>query len=169
MSGVILAASVYFTSVSGGADSAPVAAAVVPWVIAGIWCVSVSAALLDYFARNLNERSAFGGFCAQARGDIIGGRRTSSYHSRGSEQGAYGVYIIHPLIVVPVTHSYVCLLRAFGGEEIEFAGSWGGSESRLSSPGLLALGFVYTTVISAAICWPLAAVLRTLPGLRMVL
>ena len=95
---------------------------------------------------------------------------TAGEWSKWAAGAAYTVYIIHPMVVVPITWTWVLILRALG-EEVYFntAASDTTSTTQLSSDGFIWAGWFYVSIVSLAILWPLSAAVRRLPGLREVL
>ncbi|KAK3269107.1 hypothetical protein CYMTET_22430 [Cymbomonas tetramitiformis] len=81
---------------------------------------------------------------------------------------AYTVYLIHGWVLTLLTAAYVGVLRA-AGEVIEFEDDKSYSKSHMSSEGWLWLGWLLTVVLTMGICWPLASVIRQLPGCRDIL
>ena len=91
------------------------------------------------------------------------------------------VYLIHPLVVTPVTALVVWAYGTTSWAEdhpIVFRDPQSNATSTTSSSVLapadgvapvLALGWLVANLLSQAIVWPLAALVRQLPGLRQVL
>lgn len=90
-------------------------------------------------------------------------------------QATYTVYIIHPIIIVPLTGAYVTVYNRMYGSEQPIL--YWPDTTMLGSPlvgagnGSLALfvGWVVVGLLSHLVVWPLASFLRTLPGLKQVL
>ena len=88
---------------------------------------------------------------------------------------AYAVYLLHPLVVVPVTLATVAALRA-AGAAIEFAGASVDSASCVTPPGLraleplvLAAAFAAALAASLALVFPLASAVRAIPCVRRII
>ena len=95
--------------------------------------------------------------------------------SRWLAANAYAAYLLHPLVVVPLTWAAVAAYRSLGAS-IDFAAGSVDSTSCLTPPRLrsydaaaLAAGFVCVLFASLAIVFPLAAAVRRLPRARSVL
>eukprot|EP01084_Bolivina_argentea_P300324 517831_1 len=93
----------------------------------------------------------------------------SNKYTKVFSRSAYGVYILHPLIVVPVTYSYERILNAWKGQEYYFCDDTSVSKTHFSSNWLIWLGCVYSVCLSLLILWPLAWYIRQLPGLNKIL
>lgn len=120
----------------------------------GIFSVCTSVALLDAFRTHCNKRGPWATFF--------------------SEQ-AYAVYLLHPLVVLPVTCAAIAALRSLGGT-ISFDDSSVDSSSCLTSPEsrayestTLAVAFAAVLTASFAIVYPLAYAVRAIPGSRAFL
>ena len=118
------------------------------FVLAGVCCCVMSVALVQFAHAHCNFRTRL---------------------SRKLSQAAYTVYIVHPLVVVPVTWSYKALLEEVGGESLYFCPDTSVSKTRLTHDGLVWLGFAYTSILSLLILWPSAHFIRKLPGLNQIL
>lgn len=114
---------------------------------AGCFTVAWSAALLDFFLR----------YCNAPRGPIT------------TELGrsAYAVYVIHPLIVVPLVAAYLAILRGPWETEVDFPPGTSKSSTPMAE-GKLVLGFATVMPLSLVLTWTVAAGFRRLPGLRDV-
>jgi hypothetical protein len=95
--------------------------------------------------------------------------------SRWLAANAYAAYLLHPLVVVPLTWLAVAAFRNLGAS-ITFADGSVDSTSCVTPPHLrshdtavLAAGFVCVLVASLALVFPLAAAVRRLPRARSVL
>ena len=84
-------------------------------------------------------------------------------------KSAYTVYIIHPLIAVPVTWSFQLLLEVFDDTKLYFCKDTSVSKTHFKNNWLIWFGWVYAVVLSLLILWPLAWCIRKLPGLRLIL
>lgn len=84
---------------------------------------------------------------------------------------SYGVYIIHPWVIVLLTAVYVKFLNAVhaGDGEISFPDNSFASSTHLTSDAYLWLGWLVLTVLSILVSWVLAGTLRKLPGLKTIL
>jgi glucan biosynthesis protein C len=91
----------------------------------------------------------------------------SSPLQRELGRSAYAAYLVHPLLVVPLTALCIALMRA-AGAEIDFPPKGSSSASPLAA-GWLALGWAAVTSASIVMTWLVAAALRRLPGCRQVL
>lgn len=123
--------------------------------VAGLFCVDMSLVVLELF---------------QSYAEF------STPITRFFSDGAYTVYIIHPIVVTGLTAIFVMVYRAGDfGSEIEFDGGFFGtaSSTKLAGPdnggGTLALGCIAVNIVSHLILWPLAWQLKQLPGLRHIL
>ena len=112
---------------------------------AGCFTVAWSAALLDFFLR----------YCNAPRGPIT------------TELGrsAYAVYVIHPLIVVPLVAAYLAILRGPWETEVDFPPGTSKSSTPMAE-GKLVLGFATVMPLSLVLTWTVAAGFRRLPVLR---
>jgi hypothetical protein len=115
---------------------------------AGCFTVAWSAALLDYFMR----------YCNAPRGRLV------TEHGRS----AYAVYVIHPLIVVPLVAAYLAILRGPWDTQVDFPQGSSTSSTPMAE-GKLVLGFATVTPLSLILTWTVAAGLRRLTVLRDVL
>lgn len=88
--------------------------------------------------------------------------------TRWFASAAYTVYLIHGWVLTLLTAAYVAVLRT-AGEVIEFEDDKSYSTSHMSSEGWLWLGWLLTVVLTMGICWPLASLIRQLPGCRDIL
>jgi len=91
----------------------------------------------------------------------------SSPLQRELGRSAYAAYLVHPLLVVPLTALCIALMRA-AGAEIDFPPKGSSSAAPLAA-GWLALGWAAVTSASIVMTWLVAAALRRLPGCRQVL
>jgi len=83
-------------------------------------------------------------------------------------QAAYTVYIIHPWVVILVQLSWLSILRALDVNVTVWSpGEFFIESSRYQA--LTWLGFVYTSVVTTVIIWPLSYGLSKLPGFNQVL
>ena len=114
---------------------------------AGVFCAGWCALLLDLFRRRCN------------------GPRSRLATELGAS--AYAVYLLHPLVVVPLTVGYAALLRDALGVPVVFNPGHA-SASHVGEPALWA-GWAALTAAALAISWTLGAVVRRLPGCRAVL
>ena len=112
---------------------------------AGCFTVAWSAALLDFFLR----------YCNAPRGPIT------------TELGrsAYAVYVIHPLIVVPLVAAYLAILRGPWETEVDFPPGTSKSSTPMAE-GKLVLGFATVMPLSLVLTWTVASGFRRLPVLR---
>jgi hypothetical protein len=90
-------------------------------------------------------------------------------------ENAYAVYLVHPLVVIPVTLSVIAALRA-AGAAIDFAGTSVDSASCVTPPGLraleplvLAAAFAAALAASLALVFPLASAVRAIPCVRRII
>lgn len=116
-------------------------------MVGGIFCLDMSLLLLIFFQRYLDFETQV---------------------SRFLVKGAYGVYLLHPLIVTGTTMLYI---RLFGGGNDDDAGrcGGGGAGEDCHLHYYYPLGFVFVTVVSQLINWPLAYCLAQLPYLNKIL
>jgi glucan biosynthesis protein C len=128
-------------------------------IFSGFFTVSFSLVTLLFFRRFFNYENRFTKFFANA---------------------SYTLYIIHPVVVVLFTWSYIALLTNQGNEHIAFpsANTTTGttdlaastsSSSIFSNAGLIWGGWLFTSVMSLCVGFPVASVLRSLPVLRDIL
>ena len=96
-------------------------------LLAGMFCLDMSLLVLLTFQRWANVETRATRFLAR---------------------GAFGVYLLHPLVVTAATRVYLKL----AGDGVNYP-----------------LGFGFTAVVSLLVVWPLAYSLAQLPGLRAVL
>lgn len=119
----------------------------------GFYCIVLSFGMFSFFQKRCNYSNRCTKFFSDA---------------------AYTVYLIHPWIIVPITWSYVILLKKIGNVDVIFplAGSNSStttSSTDLGNDGLLWFGWVYTSICSLLLVWPLSWSLRQLPGLNKIL
>jgi glucan biosynthesis protein C len=122
------------------------------YLVAGIFCLDMSLAILQLFQQLFNFRTPTSRFLADS---------------------AYTVYLIHPLVVTSVTSGYIWVYNSFYPDSIIFIGpvpvSTSQLEGQLDGSAHLAIGWVAVNILSHAIVWPLAWGLLQLPGLRIIL
>lgn len=126
---------------------------------AGIYCVDVSLMLLLVFRRFLDRPM------------------------KHISEAAFGVYLIHPLIVTGFTAVFVTVYNSMYEDAIQFGIDCDTGKpdddfahvscSELQGPGEgsvdLLIGFVLVFTATQLVVWPLAWILRRLPGLRHIL
>jgi len=137
-------------SSSDGAQTMPALSfALLPALgLTGVACTAISFAELALFQKHANYQRTMSKFFSDA---------------------AYTVYLIHPLVVVPIMWTYILLLDSLSNVKIEFPDQGSVSSTLLGSDGFIWLGWVYVSVLSQAIVWPLAWTVRKLPLLNQVL
>ena len=113
---------------------------------AGCFTVAWSAALLDFFLRYATRRAAL---------------------TAELGRSAYAVYVIHPLIVVPLVAAYLAILRGPWETEVDFPQGTSKSSTPMAE-GKLVLGFATVMPLSLVLTWTVAAGFRRLPVLRDV-
>ena len=96
-------------------------------LLAGMFCLDMSLLVLLTFQRWANVETRATRFLAR---------------------GAFGVYLLHPLVVTAATRVYL----VFAGKDVNYP-----------------VGFGFVAVVSLVVVWPLAYSLAQLPGLRAVL
>ena len=82
---------------------------------------------------------------------------------------AYAVYLFHPWIICPVAYSWSVLLHALGGPELVFCDGDNVSKTHFGHDYLVWIGWVYTTVVSLVIVWPIAWCIRRIPGMDKIM
>ena len=116
--------------------------------LTALFCMSFSFVLIDFFQNHVNCANSFTKFL----GDT-----------------SYGVYLIHPLVVVPVTWSFLKLLESW--EDIKF--TYADKDNTFSltcvDTWYLPLGFVYTLSLSVIGTYLASFLLKKLPLFREVL
>ena len=78
-------------------------------------------------------------------------QRWANVHTRATRflaRGAFGVYLLHPLVVTGATRFYLYL----AGDDVNYP-----------------VGFAFVAVLSLAVVWPLAYSVAQLPGLKTIL
>jgi glucans biosynthesis protein C len=117
------------------------------YVVSGLFCVDMGLALVQLFQQYANKQNAFTQFLSKA---------------------AYGVFLIHPVVVVGAQAAYILAHNAIVGEEDRI---FFDDESRASQGGgdFLPVGWIIVNVISHLIVWPLAWLLSQAPYLRTML
>ena len=125
---------------------------------AGAYCVSISVLLLALFRARFNDDGAW-----------------SLFFSRVS----FAVYVLHPVVVVPLTAAFIVVVRAVNGDAS--MRTWTvGSSPIVDSPDCVAMGGVSNSLVlligcttvsflSVLLTYPLADVTRRLPGMKYVL
>ena len=81
---------------------------------------------------------------------------------------AYTVYLIHPVVVVASTHLWMLVLRASAGVVIHFDAR-GVPETTFTSDATVWFGCLFTIVVTLVVVWPLACLVRNLPGASRIL
>merc|ERR1712217_99395 len=82
---------------------------------------------------------------------------------------AYAVYLIHPLVVCPVTFTWTFVLKAINGVELEFCKDSVTSLTHFGGNYLVYIGWFYTVVLSLLIVWTVAWCLRKIPGMNKII
>lgn len=82
---------------------------------------------------------------------------------------AYTVYIIHPLVVCPITYTWTLIVYKINGVKFLFCDDSHASKIHFGANYLVWMGWLYTVVISLLILWPLAHYIRKLPVLNKIL
>jgi len=114
----------------------------------GIQTVTLSVSVLHCFAVHFNSQGKVGKILSA---------------------GQYGVYVLQIAIIPLVMWSYVLILRA-NGYEIDFSYcEWTPVSSSFISQSHLLAGWLYTILLVNLISWPLAYIIRKLPGIKEVL
>ena len=117
-------------------------------IMLGLFAVSFSIAALEFSREYLN---------------------VSNDLSASINSAAYTVYLIQPLVLNSLAWVWVEILRS-RGTKIEFPMNGGhASPSRLDSDVQVWLGFVVVGSASLLLCWPMAHVIRSLPGFNQIL
>jgi glucan biosynthesis protein C len=115
-------------------------------MVAGIYCIDMSLAVLRFFQTYLDYRTTWTKFFSDA---------------------AYTVYLIHPCIVVLVSSLWIHIYESLG-----FKLEWKelSSYTPIEGGGItLSLSWLCSNLLTHAIVWPLAWYIRKLPGLRQIL
>lgn len=126
------------------------------WVfVAGIFCIDMSIAVLEFFQTNVNFHNQYTKFLSDA---------------------AYTVYLIHPLLVTINTAIFISIYNNMYDDTIQFNpdddedGYWKPSATQLNGPddgGVhLFVGFWIVNLITQIIVWPLSWYIAKLPILR---
>ena len=126
--------------------------------LAGAYCMGVTVAALHFCHQHFNQRSTWSAFLAA---------------------NAYTAYIIHPLVVIPVTWSYVVILRHVNAGNESFSITFDDeatssscltSEANRHNDDLVIFGgFFYTSILSLMLTYPAAALIRHIPGAKEIL
>ena len=82
-------------------------------------------------------------------------------------QAAYAVYLLHPIILVPVMDLWVYILRSGFGIDVEFQPN-NISDTELGG-GVILLGWVFVVVLTELLAWPFAFFVRKLPILNQMI
>ena len=93
----------------------------------------------------------------------------SNKYTKFHASHAYTVYIIHPLIVTPIGWSYLKILPIIGGNEPYFCSYSINSKSNIGGDIYLWVGFIYTSILAMIVLYPIAWIIKKLPGLRHIL
>jgi hypothetical protein len=125
--------------------------------VIGMFCLDISLCLLELFQSYWNYQSKF---------------------TNNMSKSAYTVYLIHPLIVTPLTGLFIVIyndLYANSNERLLF----NDSDSKLCSTTtligpykgsvVLAIGFITVIIVANIILWPLSKSIRQLPYLDKIL
>lgn len=115
-------------------------------IVAGIYCIDMSLAVLRFFQTYLDFESKRSKFFSDA---------------------AYTVYLIHPCIILSISSLWIKIYES-QGYVIEWKELY--SETPIEGGGLtLVLSWLCCNLLAHLIVWPLAWYLRKLPGLRQIL
>jgi len=140
----IVGAYEYYSSQS----STAVLVAVLVSISVGVIDASLNFAMLDFFGHYFGKTSNLSKFLSSA---------------------AYAVYLIHPLVWSLVAWSFAKMLEASGFVlQFEMVGDMPTNRTPLPVY-VIAVGWVYTVVLSQLLLWPLAWCIAKLPGLNKVL
>lgn len=128
------------------------------YLIAGLFCVDMSISFLIFFQTYADFKTP-----------------VTTYLSKA----AYGVYIIHPVVVNVFTSVFVFLYNNTAGVDDGIQFKWSTSSSYLVSYSqlvgpdkgglILCIGWLFCNVLSHAVCWPLSHWLKSLSGLKHIL
>lgn len=145
-------------SLSGSSFNAAVAFTGVVCVAGGVYAVCISLVLIDWFRAHCEARGRWSSFLAQ---------------------NAYAVYVMHPIVVIPATAAFIVVIRVAKGDGA--MRTWGDingipvvdsvdcvSTNGYDAPVLLA-GLLVASVTSLVVIYPLAHIVRRLPGLSQIL
>jgi hypothetical protein len=98
-------------------------------------------------------------------------------------EASYGVYLVHSLVVLPLTHAFFVVLRRLRGAQLLTSWALPAGGLLVDSTGCLttlppaegetaatlAVGFLLVTTASLLITYPLATAIKRIPGLSHVL
>ena len=82
---------------------------------------------------------------------------------------SYTVYIIHPFILTPIAWSYVGIMVNNGANVPQFCEDSWRSKTNLGSDHHLWVGFIYTSILTYIVIWPIAWLVRQIPPLNYLL
>merc|ERR1719499_1781580 len=82
---------------------------------------------------------------------------------------AYCVYLIHPLVLCPVSWTWTFVLEAINGVDLEFCVDSTTSLTHFGGHYLVYIGWLYTAILSLLIVWPLAWCIRKIPGMNKII
>ena len=119
--------------------------------LSGLVAVTISVWMLALFRRKFNVTSPRCKFFANT---------------------AYTVYLIHPLVVVPLTMLWVTILRNVFDIDVLFlkdVSQGHRSATDVGSDGLVWAGWLFISISSQLIVWPLAHLCRQLPFTKGIL
>jgi len=119
------------------------------FVVAGMYCLDMSLLVLVIFEKWMNFETKF---------------------TRFLYQGAYGVYLLHSIVIVGTTRIYMLVCDHYeyydnGHGDGEEDGEEGSDEPHYNFP----VGFAVVTLVTLVTVWPLAYFLKQLPYLKTIL
>lgn len=127
-------------------------------LVGGAYCVDTIVVILDLFQTYANHRPGDG-----------------SWITKAMTEAAYGVYLLHPLVVTSLTIVFVQAYNSLYGSTypIYFEPDKTYSFSPLAGPDegglVLGVGWLLVNILSQLILWPLCWYLKQLPGLRSII
>jgi len=117
------------------------------FVVSGIGTIFISLGLIQLCAQYLNFTNKYWSFFAST---------------------AYPVYWIHPLVLIPISYTFVPILQSIGGPELIFCDNETSSATNFGSNARVWFGWFYVNIITQLIVWPLGYCIKKLPGFNKI-
>lgn len=116
--------------------------------LAGLFCLDMSLLVLVSFQKYLNGENSVSEFFARA---------------------AYGVYLIHPIVVTGMTALYICICNKLEVDNVNPIAFGSENNDGLPAANIMIAGWASVNLASHAIVWPLSYGLTQLPALKNIL
>ena len=117
------------------------------FILSGIGTIFISLGLIQLSSQYLNFTNKYWSFFAST---------------------AYPVYWIHPLVLIPISYTFVPILQGIGGPELIFCDNETSSATNFGNNARVWFGWFYVNIITQLIVWPLGYYIKKLPGFNKI-